>query len=270
MLQTGKLSSSVGLSSSFIQKFATEASDAKSLYLDARSFQDLLNLNIEFLKGSLPSPIYGFSEQYLDFETLSFLDELVECNRLGFMTTDSQQGFIDYFPSNQSIYDAIYQELLKTNGTLHGGLSAEGHGLLLQRYKENGGSFNDKVLLSQRSYVAGFMETDRALKLSSQLNLIEGIVSFSIPCSMNTAGMRIPVTFEAEQFTEKNGFAELSSLEPVTFLDSTSQLERYRPYISTDLFSHLEQQFSSLVAFDTTHGRSAETYLFKNLLNLLQ
>ena len=57
-----------------------------------QSFDDLINNNIEFIKGNIKETIYHLGP--LDEETLPHVDELININNAGYLTVESQPGLV--------------------------------------------------------------------------------------------------------------------------------------------------------------------------------
>jgi len=64
-------------------------------YGRAKSFKDLLKLNLDFIRGERASPRYFASIHDGNPETITSLRKLAEINSLGLLTVDSQPGEVD-------------------------------------------------------------------------------------------------------------------------------------------------------------------------------
>ena len=66
--------------------------DITAHFPKAKSFRDLIKLNIDFLRGERASPRYYGSIHDGNPETVASLRKMIEINRLGLLTIDSQPG----------------------------------------------------------------------------------------------------------------------------------------------------------------------------------
>lgn len=93
------------------------------LYREARTFKNLVCLNIAFLKGILNETPYHLGK--IDDETIPLLSQLIELNKKGFLSTSGQPGIISDFIS--PIDGVCYQENQKSfiRGYMHKSLSVK-------------------------------------------------------------------------------------------------------------------------------------------------
>ncbi len=71
-------------------------------YKNVNSFNDLLNLNISFIKGEIDKTIYHLGP--LDKETDEIKKEILEINQKGLLTTQSQPGGLNFIGYRQRPY----------------------------------------------------------------------------------------------------------------------------------------------------------------------
>jgi len=76
------------------------------MYENVRTWKDLCNINVEYLEGRHPDTFYHAGP--LDAETIvcpGFLADLIELNKMGIFTHNSQPGINDEFEKQKSYLD---------------------------------------------------------------------------------------------------------------------------------------------------------------------
>lgn len=64
------------------------------MYKSVKTYKDLLNVNIKFLKGEIEQTLYHLAP--VNEETIPLLDNLIRLNKLGYYTTGGQPALCEY------------------------------------------------------------------------------------------------------------------------------------------------------------------------------
>lgn len=109
--------------------------------------------------------------------------DIYNINKLGMLTTDSQQGNIEYgqVPTNRALHAKIYKKLWQQyydDETL-GYDEKELLARVAKQYSAQGGSFKKGIVLKERAYLLGFLPVKEAYWLVQYLNQLDNIVAWT-------------------------------------------------------------------------------------------
>nr|QBK92233.1 MAG: uncharacterized protein LCPAC304_05800 [Pithovirus LCPAC304] len=208
----------------------------------------------------------------INIETKESLDELIEINRLGFLTTDSQQG-LEYYGEvpvdrlkHANIHEKYtkkfhkiagkFEEDLQTMTTAEYTKYLEKYGgepwdhwdewieePTRKEYSGSGGEFKKGVIQKERAYLTGFVDTKKARNLWQILNQINNVVCWytGATTSRKVRG-EIPESFRRDT----------SIRVPVTYVSGPTLSDEF-PLVGTTSLPNLIQTLAGTEAA-SDHG----------------
>lgn len=147
-------------------------------------FDQLIDLTIADLESEELSS--------LNQETVPSIPELVEINKMGFLTVDSQQGQIfktNKFPLDRPLYQKFWADAVKLR-------AFEGEELVEhvnKNYQQAGGKWTSGVDYKEKAYLSGYFDIDKAYDLIQILNSMSNIVALG---RNNGDGVKLALTYQ--------------------------------------------------------------------------
>lgn len=221
-------------------------------------------------------------------ETVAQLPLLVQINKFGFITVDSQDGVIkrgSKIPSDVKLFHKafhkVYDKLFKQNDVTDAQYK-EASKQWDSVYVAQGGTYHKGVQLSQRSYLIGVMEKNDADVFVHMLNKTDKVAYTSrIPVTYNTGNSPGVVASPDLLYSRLNNEVIASTGLHACACDSEKQI---RAHIDTCLREVLPEELYRKITtndkkhlvlvncFDARHGRksSAPDGLFTDVINALK
>lgn len=220
----------------------------------------------------------GNSEQ-LEDETKDQIKLLEKINRLGFITTDSQDGIIlrgNGVPDNVKLYHQVMKKAYKSvfDGKL--GYDEVDYDKINQDYESKGGTFRKDIRLSQRAYLTGIMDADDAdifVHFFNQTDKVAYVDKIPVTYATgNTTGVLIKekVVYDRmnKEVVASTGLGASITDNDVKFdLKTVLTKEQAAKLKASDL-----KKLVRVNCFDPHHGRKADSKegLFVEVINALK
>lgn len=209
----------------------------------------------------------------LNRETKISTDQLIQINRLGMLTLDSQQGRIEYgqVPTDRELQARLWKKLnsrfWKTGGNYQELLKK-----LDQQYEKLGGTYKRGIVSKEKAYLTGIVPVKKADRLIHYLNQIDGLVAWQVGADA-IGGSKTWVTYVP---TTQDGAYSSSDRYPLigvthvnTFAFPFSSSE-YGEKVKAD--PSQDQLFATITIQDARFGHlaSAKDGLFNQVIKVLE
>jgi hypothetical protein len=210
-------------------------------------------------------------------ESLCSVAELIEINKLGLLTDDSQQGRMEVglVPKDAKVYAEIVQRFAEES-SLDPVDVLDPNNLnskkIEEEYEKTGQGYEYGIKMKEKAYLIGIIPEEKADKLVDCLNQISNIMAWYVSSNWDS-NMETAVTFQCISNTGDCGYGANFPLTGVTHL--TSDLRPFSQTLYGAQFKARKQKdclFATVYVVDARFNRpvTSPDGLFKQVIKVLK